>query len=104
MQSPTGIKAAGSKRFRGARDGKSHTKPHTPAPAAARTKARKPLATVCRQSLPLQTTSKPAARYSIGMFSPGEARSDRWQSLAHAAQTLAARATAGSSRMSRSLK
>ncbi len=31
------------------------------------------------------------------MFSPGEARCDRWQSLAHAAQTLVARAAAGSS-------
>ena len=31
------------------------------------------------------------------MFSPGEARCDRWQDLAHAAQTLVARAAAGSS-------
>ena len=31
------------------------------------------------------------------MFSPGEARCDRWQGLAHAAQTLVARAAAGSS-------
>jgi arginine decarboxylase len=34
---------------------------------------------------------------SVGMFSAGEARSDRWQELSHAAQTLAAQSAAGSS-------
>lgn len=48
-------------------------------------------------AIPPVTTSKPASRYSVGMFSAGEARCDRWQSLAHAAQTLVARAAAGSS-------
>jgi arginine decarboxylase len=38
-----------------------------------------------------------SSRYSIGMFSPGEARSDRWQELAHAAQTLVAQSSSGSS-------
>ncbi len=31
------------------------------------------------------------------MFSPGEARCDRWQELAHAAQTLLAQSSSGSS-------
>ena len=31
------------------------------------------------------------------MFSPGEARCDRWQELAHAAQTLVAQSSSGSS-------
>src|SRR5947208_730133 len=42
-------------------------------------------------------TSKPPSRYSVGMFSAGEARCDRWQELAHAAQTLVAQASSGSS-------
>src|SRR5262249_1183069 len=33
---------------------------------------------------------------SIGMFSAGEARGDRWQELAHAAQTLVAQSSSGS--------
>src|SRR5437762_13995850 len=36
-------------------------------------------------------TTKSSSRYSIGMFSAGEARCDRWQEMAHAAQTLVAR-------------
>ena len=30
---------------------------------------------------------------SVGMFSPGEARCDRWQELAHAGQTLVAQSS-----------
>src|SRR5205814_4206424 len=41
-------------------------------------------------------TSKSPSRYSVGMFSAGEARCDRWQELAHAAQTLVAQASSGS--------
>jgi len=41
--------------------------------------------------------AKPSSRYSIGMFSAGEARCDRWQEMAHAAQTLVAQTAAGSS-------
>src|SRR6266403_6418217 len=41
-------------------------------------------------------TSKSPARYSVGMFSAGEARCDRWQDLAHAAQTLVAQSASGS--------
>src|SRR6266403_516604 len=40
--------------------------------------------------------AKSSSRYSIGMFSPGEARCDRWQELAHAAQTLVAQSSSGS--------
>src|SRR5205085_11925156 len=39
--------------------------------------------------------SKSAPPSSVGMFSPGEARCDRWQELAHAAQTLVAQSSAG---------
>src|SRR5678816_3312753 len=41
--------------------------------------------------------SKPPSRYSVGMFSAGEARCDRWQELAHAGQTLVAQSSSGSS-------
>src|SRR5437773_9964566 len=49
--------------------------------------------TISTQSL---KTSKSPSRYSVGMFSAGEARCDRWQDLAHAAQTLVAQASSGS--------
>src|SRR5215212_10437933 len=42
-------------------------------------------------------TSKPPSHHSVGMFSAGEARCDRWQEMAHAAQTLVAQSSAGSS-------
>src|SRR5256885_16724937 len=42
-------------------------------------------------------TPKSTSPSSVGMFSAGEARSDRWQELAHAAQTLAAQSSSGSS-------
>src|SRR6187397_1349834 len=42
-------------------------------------------------------TSKSPSRYSVGMFSAGEARCDRWQDLAHAAQTLIAQSSSGTS-------
>src|SRR4051812_16273011 len=45
----------------------------------------------------LSKTSKSPSSYSIGMFSAGEARCDRWQDLAHAAQTLVAQSSSGSS-------
>jgi arginine decarboxylase len=48
-------------------------------------------------SIQSSKTSKSPSRYSVGMFSAGEARCDRWQDLAHAAQTLVAQASSGSS-------
>src|SRR5437773_2001435 len=42
-------------------------------------------------------TSKSTFQSSVGMFSAGEARCDRWQELAHAAQTLVAQSSSGSS-------
>src|SRR5881398_2405077 len=42
-------------------------------------------------------TSKSPSRYSVGMFSAGEARCDRWQDLAHAAQTLVAQSSSAAS-------
>src|SRR5437879_13727175 len=42
-------------------------------------------------------TSKSPSRYSVGMFSAGEARCDRWQDLAHAAQTLVGQSSSGAS-------
>ena len=41
--------------------------------------------------------SKSATHSTVGMFSAGEARCDRWQELAHAAQTLVAQSSSGSS-------
>src|SRR6476659_4288660 len=38
-------------------------------------------------------TSKSPSQSSVGMFSAGEARCDRWQDLAHAAQTLVAQSS-----------
>src|SRR4029077_18097968 len=48
-------------------------------------------------SAPSPKPARPSSRYSVGMFSPGEARCDRWQELAHAAQTLVAQSSSGSS-------
>src|SRR5437667_9822815 len=42
-------------------------------------------------------TSKSPSQSSVGMFSAGEARCDRWQELAHAAQTLVAQTASGAS-------
>src|SRR6188472_1529933 len=42
-------------------------------------------------------TSKSPSHYSVGMFSAGEARCDRWQDMAHAAQTLVAQSSSGAS-------
>src|SRR5207248_3845690 len=47
-------------------------------------------------STPSPKAAKSSSRYSVGMFSAGEARCDRWQSLAHAAQTLVAQVSSGS--------
>jgi arginine decarboxylase len=41
------------------------------------------------------SSAKNVARYATGMFSAGEARCDRWQDLAHAAQALSAQVAAG---------
>ncbi|HSI14121.1 MAG TPA: hypothetical protein VK961_18885 [Chthoniobacter sp.] len=41
--------------------------------------------------------SKSPSRYTIGMFSAGEARCDRWQDLAHAGQALVAQSSSGTS-------
>src|SRR5436190_4375927 len=96
MQTPTTIKTAGGKRSQGAGDGSSHGRRVTPASARA-TRAKKPSNGEAAIASPSPKTCKPASRYAVGMFSPGEARCDRWQALAHAAQTLVARAAAGSS-------
>src|SRR5256886_8384799 len=53
--------------------------------------------TIKTMSIQSSKTSKSPSRYSVGMFSAGEARCDRWQDLAHAAQTLVAQASSGSS-------
>ncbi len=45
-------------------------------------------------TLSTKTNQKPSS-YSVGMFSAGEARCDRWQDLAHTAQALAAQAVSG---------
>src|SRR5438046_7750705 len=49
------------------------------------------------QPAPSLKTTKSSSRYSIGMFSAGEARCDRWQEMAHAAQTLVAQSSSGAS-------
>src|SRR5438067_7500451 len=48
-------------------------------------------------SIQSSKTSKFPSRYSVGMFSAGEARCDRWQELAHAGQTLVAQSSSGAS-------
>ena len=95
MQTPTTMKAASGKNFQSARNVQNR-RPIPPTPPRT-TKAKKPSNGEATIASPPATTSKPASRYSVGMFSPGEARCDRWQDLAHAAQTLVARAAAGSS-------
>src|SRR5437764_11832766 len=39
-------------------------------------------------STPSPKAARSSSRYSIGMFSPGEAGCDRWKELVHAGQTL----------------
>src|SRR5438067_9537673 len=46
-------------------------------------------------STPSPKAARSSSRYSIGMFSAGEARCDRWQELAHAGQTLVAQSSSG---------
>lgn len=46
-------------------------------------------------STPSNKTTTPPSSYSVGMFSAGEARCDRWQDLAHTAQSLVARTSSG---------
>src|SRR5436189_4892572 len=48
-------------------------------------------------STPSPKAAQSSSRYSIGMFSAGEARCDRWQELAHAGQTLVAQSSSGAS-------
>src|SRR5438477_3538036 len=48
-------------------------------------------------STPSPKAAKSSSRYSVGMFSAGEARCDRWQELAHAGQTLVAQTASGAS-------
>src|SRR5437899_11202245 len=48
-------------------------------------------------STPSPKAAKSSSRYSIGMFSAGEARCDRWQEMAHAGQTLVAQSSSGAS-------
>src|SRR5437899_12000380 len=48
-------------------------------------------------STPSPKAAKSSSRYSIGMFSAGEARCDRGQELAHAGQTLVAQSSSGAS-------
>lgn len=46
-------------------------------------------------STPSNKTTTPPSSYSVGMFSAGEARCDRWQDLAHTSQSLVARTSSG---------
>src|SRR5882757_5189909 len=62
--------------------------------ATKRNKSSNHTATMSTQS---PKAARSSSRYSIGMFSPGEARCDRWQELAHAGQTLVAQSSSGAS-------
>src|SRR6478736_192644 len=94
MQTPTSIKAQNGTRFKSATDGHRNMRRATSARARKTTKASYEDETV--KSAP-PTISKPTTHYAIGMFSPDEARCDRWQTLTHATQTLIAHAAANSS-------
>src|SRR2546423_13204156 len=48
-------------------------------------------------STPSPKAAKSSSRYTIGMFSAGEARCDRWQELGPAGQTLVAQSSSGAS-------
>src|SRR3954447_11313626 len=66
-------------------------------PPAKNFRSKKPNQPPAATPGPSSKASKSASPSSVGMFSPGEARSDRWQELAHAAQTLVAQSSSGSS-------
>ena len=63
----------------------------------SRANKRNKLSNHTTMSTPPPKAAKSPSRYSVGMFSAGEARCDRWQELAHAGQTLVAQASSGSS-------
>src|SRR6185312_8179289 len=94
MQTPTSMKAASTKNFQSARNVQNRRRVTSTLPRASKTK--KPSNGSAVIASPPATASKSASRYSVGMFSPGEARCDRWQELAHVGQTLVAQSAAGS--------
>src|SRR5438094_3446794 len=53
--------------------------------------------TIKTMSIQSSKAVKSPSRSSVGMFSAGEARCDRWQELAHAGQTLVAQSSFGAS-------
>src|SRR5437773_7804834 len=63
----------------------------------SRANKRNKLSNHITMSTPSPKAAKSSSRYSIGMFSAGEARCDRWQELAHAGQTLVAQSSSGAS-------
>src|SRR3954447_21022157 len=65
-------------------------------PPAKNFRSKKPNQPPAATPGPSSKASKSASPSSVGMFSPGEARCDRWQELAHAAQTLVAQSSSGS--------
>src|SRR4051794_34027490 len=95
MQTPTQIRSAELKNSvsaRNARDGGRRTV----RPLSRANKPNKLSNRTTSMSTQSPKAAKSSSRYSIGMFSPGEARCDRWQELAHAAQTLVAQSSSGS--------
>src|SRR6267378_1990876 len=96
MQTPTQIRSANLENLVSAsntqRNGRRAIRPLSRAKKT--NKSPDPTITVSTQS---PKTSKSTSKSSVGMFSAGEARCDRWQDLAHAAQTLVAQSSSGSS-------
>ena len=66
-------------------------------PLSRENKANKPSNHTIPMSIQSPKSAKSPSPSSVGMFSAGEARCDRWQELAHAGQTLVAQSASGSS-------
>src|SRR5436190_9668260 len=95
MQTPTQIRSANLKNLVSASSAQGNGRPAIrPLSRAKKTDRSQQIVTQAVQS---PKTSKASSPSSIGMFSAGEARCDRWQELAHAAQTLVAQSSSKSS-------
>src|SRR6267378_2984755 len=96
MQTPTQIRSANLKNLVSASNAQGNgRRAIRPLSRAKKTKKSSDQTTAMSTQSP--KISKSTSQSTVGMFSAGEARCDRWQDLAHAAQTLVAQSSSGSS-------
>src|SRR5438552_12880295 len=97
MKIETQIKSVGLKDSISAKVGRDRGRRAIPPLSHGKKKVRKPANGAVTMPTQSPEPNKSSSRYSVGMFSAGEARCDRWQEMAHAAQTLVAQSSSSSS-------